>query len=263
MITDNDPTLTARDVLGRLKTRNSSHYLDLYNIMKGVTLAAAGVSLLEIAVRHWATGRLLLWIVALAASVLTYYAATVGAALLNQRPTTPDILFPMLLSISELMLIYRPGLGIDAKAEWAPTDWFALLALWCFQCGFVIVFISRSLRVGRKRNMYDKNLVSTVDAYHTRLRVDSRMAFGSGIISLIAFLGWHLHLIYDGNWAKGGVALMMLGFIIGGIYSQQESSHKMDGHLATALSTELNECSLDVVTAELKPVAAQHDGSHV
>jgi len=219
--------LSVRDVLERLKARHSSHYLDLYNVMKGVTLAVAGVSLLEIVVRHWSAGRFLLWLAAFAGSVLTYYGATAGAALLNSRPSLPDIMFPMLLSVSELMLIYRPGLDIGSKAEWIPTDWFALLAAWCVQCGFVIFFVSRGLRSSR----YTDTLKDVATAYRGRLRTDCVSAFGSGALSLAIFLVWHLHLVPDGRWVKGGAVALMLVFILGGIDSQRKASAEIDRRL--------------------------------
>lgn len=85
--------LSVIEVLRRRKDQHSSHYLDLYNVMKGVTLAVAGVSFLELAVSHWSVGRLLLWTVAFAGSALTYYGATAGATLLNQRPGLPTLCF--------------------------------------------------------------------------------------------------------------------------------------------------------------------------
>jgi hypothetical protein len=216
------------NVLKRRKEQHWSHYLDLYNVMKGVTLAVAGLSLLEIVVRHSAMGRLLLWLVAFAGAVLTYYGVIAGAALLNHRPSLPDILFPMLLSVSELMLIYQPGVGLDdPHPEWIPRDWFVLLAVWSLLCGCVIVFVSRGLRLGK----YSSALKPVASMYVNRLRIDSWSAFSCGALSLAIFVAWRLHLLSDSRCVEGGTAVAALGFIFGGLYSQREASRAIDKQL--------------------------------
>lgn len=229
---ESDTVLSVGDVLKRRKEQHSAHYLDLYNVMKGVTLAVAGLSLLEIVVRHSAMGRLLLWLAAFAGAVLTYYGAIAGAALLNHRPALPDIFIPMLLAVSELMLVYRPGLGLDARhPEWIPTDWFALLAAWSLLCGCVIVTVSLGLKSGLEAKAYSEKLELVVEDYRDRLRVDYRMAFGTGLLSLAVFLAWRVQILSDSRWAEGGVAVVALGSIVGGIYSQRQSSREIDDNL--------------------------------
>ncbi len=191
---ESDHALSIEDVVVRLKSQSSSHYLDLYNVIKGVTLGVAGVSFLNIAVPHWFMGRFLLWVVAFEGAVLTYYGAVAGATLLNRRPSLPDILFPMLLSVSELVLIYRPGLGlyaglsVERRAESMPTDWFAFLAVWDFMCGLVIISVSRGL----KSSIYDDTLRPVADAYGKRLNFDRNMALGTGLATLALFFLWLL-----------------------------------------------------------------------
>jgi hypothetical protein len=234
MDANSNAALSVTDVQERLKARYSSHYLDLYNVMKGVTLAVAGVSLLEISVHHWPLGRLLLWVVALAGAVLTYYGPTAGAALLNGRLSLPDILFPMLLSVAELMLIYRPGLDIGPRAEWIPTDWFAFLAAWCVQCSFVIFFVSRGLRSSK----HTGDLSTIVTVYREGLRSDCRSAFGAGALSLVIFFGWRLQIVPDGRWEKVGAVAVMLAVILGGLDSQRKASDKINAHLEKARARE-------------------------
>jgi hypothetical protein len=192
--------LTAEEVLARLKDRSPSHYLDLYNVMKGVTLAAAGLALLEITVQHWSTGRLALWLVAFAGAVLTYYGATAGSALLNNRPGFRDIAFPMALSLCELMLIYRPGIGIDFHGEWMPTDWFALLAAWSLLCGLVIATVARAVRAS---SYADTMNGSVRDPYLARLTRDRRWATGSGCVTLLLFIGWEQGVLPAGRRLSG------------------------------------------------------------
>jgi hypothetical protein len=227
--------LSIADVLARLKARHSSHYLDLYNVMKGVTLAVAGVSFLELTVRHWSAGRLLLWLVAFGGAVLTYYGATAGATLLNQRPGLPDILFPMLLAVAELALIYRPGLGLeDRHPEWIPVDWFALLAGWSVLCASVIVFVSRGLKAGLDNNAYSEDLIVVIKNYRNRLRIDALSAFAAGALALAVFFVWHVGLLRATRWNEVIAALIMMVFILGGIDSQRKASAQIDKSLQVA-----------------------------
>jgi hypothetical protein len=226
--------LSVTEVVDRRKAQRSSHYLDLYNIMKGVTLAVAGVSLTEIAVSHWAFGRLILWVVAFAGAVLTYSGAAGGVALLNHRPSLPDILFPMLLSVAELILIYRPGLAVDGlHAEWMPTDWFALAAAWSFCCGCVIAAVARGLTLALEQDPkgYASQLADTVTKYRNRMRSDRWFPFISTAITLGAFLVWRLRPTWASHTAKVGVALVLLAFIIVGIRRQIDASRKVDEDL--------------------------------
>jgi hypothetical protein len=227
--------LTAADVQSRLQARHSSHYLDLYNVMKGVTLAAAGLSLLEITIGHPSTGRVLAWVVALFGAVLSYYGASAGAALLNWRPELPDILFPMLLSVAELMLIYRPGIDVGPRGEWIPTDWFAILAAWSALCSVVIWRVSRSLLAGLQSDAYQAPLDSVVKDYRAALKEDCLGAFGVALLSLGAFAALrlvpnvgHNHLV------KGAVACVVLASLVRGLDSQRRASSNIDASLYTA-----------------------------
>jgi hypothetical protein len=240
LTSDSVRKLSVADVLARLKAQHSSHYLDLYNVMKGVTLAVAGVSFLELTVRHWSAGRLLLWLVAFGGSVLTYYGATAGATLLNQRPGLPDILFPMLLSVAELALIYRPGLGLeDRHPEWIPVDWFALLAGWSVLCGSVIAFVSRGLKAGLDNKAYSDDLVIVIEEYRDRLRIDLLSAFTAGVLALAAFFAWRVALLPAARWDEVTVALVMMVFILGGIDSQRKASAEIDESLRVAQQAEV------------------------
>lgn len=138
----------------------------------------------------------------------------------------------MLLSVAELMLIYRPGLGLaDSHSEWIPTDWFALLGAWSILCGCVIVSVSRGLKSGLSSSAYSDNLAYVVRNYRDRLWFDYRSAFATGALSLVLFLAWRLDLAPDDRWAKGVAALVALAFIIGGIRSQQNASREIDANL--------------------------------
>jgi hypothetical protein len=237
MNANSNVALSVTDVQDRLKARHSSHYLDLYNVMKGVTLAVAGASLLEISAHHWPRGRLLLWAVALTGAVLTYYGPTAGAALLNGRLSLPDILFPMLLSIAELILIYRPGQDIGPGAEWIPTDWFAFLAAWCVSCSFVIFFVSRGLGSSNHTDA----LRTIVTVYRKGLRNDCQKALAAGGLSLAIFLGWHLHFAPDGHSEKVAAVIVLFAFILGGLDSQRRASNKINDHLQDARASEAGE----------------------
>lgn len=223
--------LTADEVLARLKDRSPSHYLDLYNVMKGVTLAAGGLALLEITLQHWSAGRLAIWIVAFAGAILTYYGATAGSALLNARPGFRDIAFPMALSLCELMLIYRPGIGVDAHGEWIPTDWFALLAAWCLLCSLVIATVGRAIRSSKYSSTLDEKVKQP---YLDRLNSDRLAAFLSGVFTLALFAAWELDILHAEHAYKAGAALIVFVVIAYAVYSQGETSRQLELNVLTA-----------------------------
>jgi hypothetical protein len=226
--------LTATDVQDRLQARHSAHYLDLYNVMKGVTLAAAGLSLLEITIGHPSAGRLLIWVVAFVGAVLSYYGASAGAALLNWRPELPDILFPMLLSVAELMLIYRPGIDVGPSGEWIPTDWFAILAAWSALCSLVIWHVSRSLLGGIQSDTYQPPLRDIIINYRAALKEDCLGAFGVALLSLGAFVALRLDPKVGGDHLlKGAVACVVLAALVRGLYSQRRASGAINAGLPT------------------------------
>jgi hypothetical protein len=226
--------LTAVEVQDRLQARHSAHYLDLYNVMKGVTLAAGGLSLLEITIAHPSTGRALIWAVALVGAVLSYYGASAGAALLNWRPELPDILLPMLLSVAELMLIYRPGIDGGPSGEWIPTDWFAILAAWSALCSLVIWRVSRGLLTGMQHAAYQPPLYDVIKNYRTALKEDCLGAFGVALLSLGTFVALRLdpkaghdHLL------KAAVACAVIAALAHGLNSQRRASDAIDAGLPT------------------------------
>jgi hypothetical protein len=230
-----DNLLTVDEVLARLKDRSPSHYLDLYNVMKGVTLAAGGLALLEITLQHWSTGRLAIWVLALAGAILTYYGATAGSALLNARPGFGDIAFPMALSLSELMLIYRPGTAVDSHAEWMPTDWFALLGAWCLLCSLVILTVSRAIELSK----YTLTLEEQVKRpYLDRLKKDRLASFFCGVATLALFTAWELQILPTEHIYKAAVVLIVFVVIAYALYNQGETSRRIEDSVLAASTAE-------------------------
>jgi hypothetical protein len=219
-----DRDLSVADVLERFKTQSASHYLDLYNVIKGVTLGVAGLALLSIAVPHPALPRVTLWLVGFEGAVLSYYGAVGGAALLNRRPSLRDIVFPMLLSVAELMTIYRPGGGelIHEPAHvWMPTDWFALLGAWQVLCGCVIVTVSHGL----DGSDHHPRLKPVIAVYKEWITTDRNMALLASSFTLALFAAWNFDLgapaWLTGHWARGVYVALSAVFMAAGINNQQ------------------------------------------
>jgi hypothetical protein len=225
------PPLTLAEVDDRLKAQRSVHYLDLYNVIKGVTLGVAGVSLLALTVPDWNSGRLLQWLVAFVGAVLTYYAAVAGAALLNRRPSLPDIAFPMMLSTAEFVLIYRPSVDLGRHAEWMPTGWFAFLAAWDLLCGLVVLSVWRGMA---RRDEYEACLWNVVDAYRRRLIRDLAGALGTGFFVLLAVILWSTGAMPEDNRIKVAVLALALASHSYGVYSQGRSSKVIEQGLEQA-----------------------------
>jgi hypothetical protein len=229
-----DHDLSVADVLERFKTQSASHYLDLYNVIKGVTLGVAGLALLSIAVPHPSLPRMALWLVGFEGAVLSYYGAVGGAALLSRRPSLRDIVFPMLLSVAELMMIYRPGAGelVHEPAHvWMPTDWFALLGAWQILCGCVIITVSQGLN----GSDHHPRLKPVVEIYHEWITNDRNMAVFAGSVTLALFVVWNFDLDapawLTGHWARGAFVALSAVFMAAGINNQQRCRRDINENL--------------------------------
>jgi hypothetical protein len=221
-------SLSPDDLAARLKDRAPSHYLDLYNVMKGVTLGVAGLAFLNIALPTWSTSRFVMWLVAFVGAVLTYYGVTVGAVLINVRPSLPAIALPMLLSVAERVLIYRPGLEVDHGGM--PNDWFAALAAWEILAATVIISVSSRLKSGA----YDDALRKTIADNRRRLRVDWCMALSSGSVTLIVSLLWATDTWPASSIVKYAFLALTVLTLFGGINSQAKASAEIAKNLERA-----------------------------
>ena len=129
--------LTPTELNDAYQRQSATHYLDLFSIVKAATLGVAGLALAKIPFEEPSAhqhvyphigARLALWLVAFESAVLGYCGPITGAALIRRRPGIPDIVAPMMLSVAEFVLVFRPSEGLEGNGM--PQDWFFCLATW-------------------------------------------------------------------------------------------------------------------------------------
>lgn len=166
------------DVMSRIRDHGPNHYSGLYNVMKGVSLAGAGLALVRLAGQDFPTLRIVLVVVALIGVFLTYYGQTVGLVIVHIRPSILDIALPMLLTVLELYIAYRPGIERGGSL---PVDWFGGLAIWALLAASVIASIAQRL----ERSNYAPALWSVAEDYKAELREDIRAASGLAFVTVL------------------------------------------------------------------------------
>lgn len=193
--------------------------------MKGVTLAAAGLTLIRLSGGYPAQ-RLPLFAIGLLAIVITYNGAIIGQTVVHLRTSLADVLLPMGLTVAEFLVI---GLAAARpKTAAIPEYWF--LALGCWQILAACVVASVTYRL--KEEMYSPTLWPTVFAYRQRQRVDACVAGVTGVITL-AF--W---VMQRDDLAKASTAanlLLLFTFItlIGAIANHERTRRQLEENLRT------------------------------
>jgi hypothetical protein len=166
------------DVMARVKDHGPNHYSGLYNVMKGVSLAGAGFALVRLAGQGFPVGRVMLVLVALVGVFLTYYGQTVGLIIVSLRPSILDIALPMLLTVVELYIAYRPGME---HGDRLPADWFGGLAVWAALAASVIASVAWRLNCSG----YVSNLWPIAEGYKAELWEDVKAASGLAVAAII------------------------------------------------------------------------------
>ncbi len=185
------------DALERLKDHSADHYTGLYNVMKGVTLAAAGLTLIRLTGGYpWQ--RLPLFAVGLLAIAITYNGALVGQTVVHLRTNLVDVLLPMALTVAEFVVIGMAG--AKPKAAAVPEYWFLALGSWQVLAACVVTSVASRLR----EDMYSPTLWPTVRKYRRRQWIDACGAGASGAITLLVWL------IFENDLTKGGTAALLL-----------------------------------------------------
>lgn len=181
----NRPLGTDR-IADRLDEQRATHHLGLYNVMKGTTLAVAGLALLKLLVEEPSLQRVLLLAVALTAALLGYYAATVGGPVVNFRPSVLDIALPMALTLAELVLIGRTSEKpiVDGAM---PADWLLVLCAWQVLAGFMVGSVAFRL----KGLAYAPELQMMAARYRRRQFTDFALATAQAALTFCFWLLRH------------------------------------------------------------------------
>jgi len=206
------------DVVGRLKSHSPNHYAGLYNVMKGVTLAAVGFSLLELFGGSVPPERALLLLVALLSVLIAYNGEAIGQTIIHLYPATIDVFLPMALTVTLLLIVVLPGADKDLGPM--PTAWFIAFAAW----NLIAAALVKSIAVRLNTDLYAPYLHSTVESYRARMHFDAKCAAGVGIVALIFLAARHTHLPDSDIWVYAFLAIAALG-ILGGL-NHHEATRK-------------------------------------
>lgn len=185
------------NALQRLKDHSANHYIGLYNVMKGVTLAAAGLTVIRLT-EGYPWQRLPLFVIGLLAIAITYNGALIGQTVVHLRTSLVDVLLPMALTVAEFVVIGMAG--AQPKAAAIPEYWFPALGIWQVLAACVVASVACRLR----EDMYSPVLWPTVREYRSRQWVDVCGAGGSGAITLTVWL------VFGNELAEGGTAALLL-----------------------------------------------------
>jgi len=174
--------LAHEEALQRLKEHSANHYAGLYNVMKGVTLAAAGLAVIRLITHRYTAERIPLLAIGMLAVVLTYNGAIIGQTIVHLRTTWLDVCLPMVLTVAEFVLIVASASGLPDEPM--PTYWPLALAAWQLLAALVVTSVARRL----KPKMYTTALWPAVAQYRKSQGLDAALAAATGLVTLLFWL---------------------------------------------------------------------------
>lgn len=217
-----DHQLDEEDVLDRLKDLSVSYYGGIFNVAKGVALAAIGVSAVGLYERGLPLSRCILLAVAFLAIVITYNGAAVGRTIVHLHPALVDTILPMGIAVIELIVIRLPAV---VEAEEVPSLWLLALGAWHLLAAAMIFSILYRIR----RPYYEPRLWPLLAQYRERMLVDWWAATAGGVLVLsytafseIAWPGWRAWSFVDVVFA-GVIGLLLCK----GLLHQEETRKEM------------------------------------
>lgn len=226
-----DLRLSRADILDRLKSHSTTHYGGLYNAMKGVTLAAVGVSLVSIVGDSLPLGRGLLLLVAIIAVLISYNGEAIGQAIMHFHPTTRDVILPMALTVSLVILVLLPGANADLGEM--PSIWFVAFGAWSLTAAVLIVSVASRLDT----DLYSPELCGTVEQYRRRMFVDAICATTVGVASLAFFVIRHPQMPEMGVPEQIFLAFVGIG-LVGGLCHHEATRKELRGNLLTITASD-------------------------
>jgi hypothetical protein len=182
----------------RNKSYLSGHYLSLHITVVSVVLAAAGAAAASLIARPVGTHYELfvlwpLWTGSLVAAAVAYGGPMVGAfALPSTIPTISDLLFPLLIGITEFLLFailvnQVTPVGLDFLVN----AWLIIVAVFAFVAGLSVLRARHHYATGINENIYSKDVSTMIERY---LRSLDRDSVAAGATAALAAAGAGLRL---------------------------------------------------------------------
>jgi hypothetical protein len=171
--------LSRADVLARWKNNSAGHHVGLFHVMKGVALAAGGLVLFGLVTQVPAPSpaRVGMLAVAFLAVTISYNGAAIGTSVVAFHPSLFDVVLPMAMTLTELVLVSYPGAG--AGLGDIPDGWLVALAGWQLLAAVIVLSVATRLRHAD----YDADAWDPVEIYRGRLYVDCAMASIGAVVA--------------------------------------------------------------------------------
>lgn len=220
--------LDIETVRQRLIALPRDDYLQVGGLMRGVTLAAATVVLLEtLSPTHSASRWPLLfaWATSFVIVILTYTAWARGTLLANSRGNVGDILWPLLVGVAEFSLfaVLSPKI-VD------PDIWGAWLLVLSCHALFAAALVQNRICCTHVASDFSADLQELADRYLFWLRRDR---FACLVAGCAAFVGWlffsqvvHPCVSGDVYMKFYGVVVGVLGFVFARVVCQHNAHRR-------------------------------------
>jgi hypothetical protein len=183
-----EPKIDRARIRGRQETYLLDHYLSLHNTVVGVALAVAGLGAASLigSPKEYSGYQLMLWMLwfsSILATATAYAGAMIGAMVLPaQVPAISDLLIPLLIGVSELLLF-----GVLAHQATGITSPTAVVTVWFFSfsafCSLAAAAIWRALMIIDPAS-FTPDISHHVRLYRRSTRNDMIKASAVGLVSL-------------------------------------------------------------------------------
>lgn len=202
----NNSQLTVSEIKDRIGKHTSIHYLTIYTVMKGVTLANAAYTLNIIFNAGLVKWQLIpFWLASFTAVILTYDATMVGLLIMAWLPRWQDIIFPFILVVIEFLLF--SVLQSDLTLKY----WPLMVAIFCANASAVLWNVVTQVRVEH----YEARLSKLVQEFIRWMKRDRRNSLALAIFWLTIFLIMtKVDFFLKWQWVLGIIAFFQFVMVI-------------------------------------------------
>lgn len=171
--------LTSADVRERWRHESRESFLFIYNVMKGATVAAAGLVIVQAGFHHG--GRYLYWLDSFLGLVLTYYGTSVGTLVVPLKLRILDTVLPFTLAVAEIVWFLSLGAG---HSNGPPRTWFVAYAIWAFVASATVWNVMTHEHPAHADPL-DRELQDCLKSHLMQLRRDRLAAAANGVVGLL------------------------------------------------------------------------------
>jgi hypothetical protein len=212
--------LTLADVRERWRHESRENFLFIYNVMKGATVAAAGLVIVQAGFHHG--GRYLYWLDSFLGLVLTYYGTSVGTLVIPLKLRLLDTVLPFALAVAEIVWFLTLGTG---HSNGPPRAWFVAYAVWAFLASATIWNVITHGHTAHADPL-DNKLQDCLARHLRQLRRDRLASAANGLVGVLA-AGLLYPVINSSRFVAVAVALLLAVALARGIWEQQKERNRI------------------------------------